>query len=252
MAGFKIDGVHSSELNIKVRDIIRPILPEINDYREKIPGRDGTILFPLSFGDKNIIVDCVVLHESKDTRVSEIRNIALKLYSFDEVKIEFDDEPDVYYEGKISQNIEIDQYQTFGFFSISFICKPFSISVKPSKYTEEFDYNSEKIILVESDGTVDSEFFIKVTPSVEIENLSVSIRNEEIVYTGKINKNETYILNTEGFEANIIKDENVLKSVTDKLKGQFPIIQPGENKVEVKAKDSFSGKIEVEFSNRYL
>lgn len=251
MSWFKINGVHSSDLNIKVLEVHKPILPQINDHRENIAGRDGSILFPLSFGDKEITVDCMILHESKETRTQDLRTLSSKLYTYDEVKIEFDDEPDVYYLGKISENIDLDRYPTFGLFSIKFICNPFSTSLESTEISNKYTAVEEKTVEAICDGTAPSEFTLEVTPEVGVQNFTVKIGDDELKYIGIINTNQKFVLNTEDLEAYII-DGSSKTNVSEQLRGRFPLILPGNNTITFSGNPDFAVNIKINFSNRYL
>ena len=81
----------------------RQLLPETNDSYVQVPGRNGSILYPQGLRDRYIELDCAYVGEDlPDIRV-KARDIAAWLYTEDREILSFDDEPNVYYRGKLAE-----------------------------------------------------------------------------------------------------------------------------------------------------
>lgn len=103
----------------------RPILPESNDTYVQIPGRQGSILYPRGLHDRYIELDCAYVGEDlPDIRV-KAREIAAWLYTQDREILSFDDEPNVYYCGKLAGEVDLEHIGKMAQFTLVFRCEPF-------------------------------------------------------------------------------------------------------------------------------
>ncbi|MFU0834010.1 MAG: hypothetical protein ACFWUC_13890 [Oscillospiraceae bacterium] len=241
---FQFGDVHSSELNLKVLHIQKPILPEFQDQRETMPGIDGTVLYPQSFESKQIEIECLLLHANQKAKYVENRQLA-KLYSQYEQKLITSDEPDVFYLGKLSGNFTPDSHKTLSSLTFSFTCQPFAYSL--NKKVMSYTKSSADIFMVTSNGTAYSEFKLTLTPQETIENVSISVGDVVLTYEAKIEAGKSLVVDTEEFEA-YLNDENV----TLNLSGEFPVIYPGENAVQITANNDFHYDATFEFYDRFM
>ena len=103
----------------------RQLLPETNDSYVQVPGRQGSIHFPRELADRRIDVDCAFVGEDlPDIRV-KAREIAAWLYTQDREILSFDDEPNVYYRGKLAGKVDFEHIGKMAQFSLIFRCEPF-------------------------------------------------------------------------------------------------------------------------------
>jgi predicted phage tail component-like protein len=244
MMWFQFGDIRSDELNIKVLRIRKPILPEFQDHRETIPGLDGTILYPQPFESKPIEIDCLLQHADRYNKYVENRLLA-KLYSREEQKLITSDEPDVFYLGKLSGNFTPDPHKTLSSFTLSFTCQPFAYSL--NKKVINYRKSSSDLFTVTSDGTAYSEFKLTLTPQETIENINIKVGDAVLVYGEEVAAGESLVIDTDAAEA-FIDGENV----TINLFGEFPVLYPGENVVEIAANNDFSYEVTFEFYDRFM
>jgi predicted phage tail component-like protein len=103
----------------------RPILPESNDNYVQIPGRRGSILYPQGPHDRYIELVCAYVGEDlPDIRV-KAREIAAWLYTEDREILSFDDEPGIYYRGKLTGEVGLEHIGKMAQFTLVFRCEPF-------------------------------------------------------------------------------------------------------------------------------
>jgi predicted phage tail component-like protein len=241
---FQFGDIRSDELNIKVLRIRKPILPEFQDHRETIPGLDGTILYPQPFESKPIEIDCLLQHADRYNKYVENRLLA-KLYSREEQKLITSDEPDVFYLGKLSGNFTPDPHKTLSSFTLSFTCQPFAYSL--NKKVMSFTKNSADLFTVTSDGTAYSEFKLTLTPQITVENVNIRVGHAVLVYGEEVAAGESLVIDTDAAEA-FIDGENV----TINLSGEFPVLCPGENTIQITANKAFNYEATFEYYDRFM
>lgn len=242
---FKFGDTHSDDLNIKVLRIRKPSLPDFQDQREYVPGRDGSIVYPQPFRDLPIEIDCLIKYSSKENKLIENRGLA-KLYSYGEGKLIISEEPDVFYVGKLGKSFQLDKHRTMSSFTLEFICQPFAYELRPT--IKSHTGRSGNLITVETIGTAYSEFKMAITPQSTINNLSIAVNVNVILnYVEKVPAGATLTIDTEEFEA-LIDDENVSMNLT----GEFPVLYPGGNEIKITSDTDFSYELIIEYYNRYF
>ena len=103
----------------------RPILPESNDSYVQIPGRQGSILYSQGLYDRYIELDCAYVGEDLPDLRTRAREIAAWLYTEDREILSFDDEPNVYYRGKLAGKVDLEHIGKMAQFTLVFRCEPF-------------------------------------------------------------------------------------------------------------------------------
>lgn len=244
MMWFQFGDVHSNELNIKVLRIRKPILPEFQDHRETIPGLDGTVLYPQTFESTTIEIDCLLQHADRYNKYVENRLLA-RLFSREEQKLITSNEPDVFYFGKLSGNFTLDPHKTMSSFTLSFTCQPFAYSL--NKKVMSYTKSSGDLFVVTSDGTAYSEFKLTLTPQETIENVNIKVGDAILIYEGEVAAGKSLVIDTDEFEA-YIDDENVSLN----LSGEFPVLYPGRNEIQIIADKDFSFEATFEYYDRFM
>lgn len=130
--GFSFNGRHSKDFGIIMRSTNRQLLPLINDQYIDVPGRSGSYLFPGEIQDREIQLDCAFMSKGLPDMRKIVHNIAVWLYTHDKAILSFDDEPGMYYRGKIASQIDFDHIATLGQFSLVFRCDPFAYGAEES------------------------------------------------------------------------------------------------------------------------
>ena len=122
--GFTYNGQHSSNFGLIMRSRNRALLPAAGDTFKEIPGREGSYLFPGTFQDRFIQLDCWLREASLIALKAKARQIAAWLRTADWAPLTFDDEPDKYYRAKIADQVDLTQIAGLGRFAVSFRCLP--------------------------------------------------------------------------------------------------------------------------------
>lgn len=126
MLGFSFNGKHCKEYGVGMRSINRQLLPSVSDIYDDLPGRHGSHFIPGEFLDREIDIDCAFVGKSiSDIRI-KARQIAEWLHTKDRQALCFDDEPDIHYMAKVSDQIDFQNTVTMGLFSVTFLCEPFA------------------------------------------------------------------------------------------------------------------------------
>lgn len=127
--GFKFKGQRCQDFGIIMRSKNRPILPAVRQQYEEIQGKHGSIDFSDdTLDDKIIEVDCTFIERSIPDLRNKARQIAAWLYGKGELV--FDDEPDLYYVGRLVNQIDLEQMVCLGRFTLQFRCHPLAQAVE--------------------------------------------------------------------------------------------------------------------------
>lgn len=131
MNGFTFDGQHSSNYSIIVNKKNVPLTPPIENRLQAISGFDGAWDYGVSYSPREIEIECTILAESKEDLKTKIRNLAGLLNPRKGAKpLIFDDDPDVQYFARLSNQIPLEQIGAFGTFTLQFTCPdPFTYGV---------------------------------------------------------------------------------------------------------------------------
>lgn len=248
MLYLKMKGKTSKEFNLLITGHDRDLFAEIRDEYFEIPGMPGNMQQSKEPGNKNIMVEFTLQAEDEKDLQIKMRNIKKWLISRDEVEIEFDDEPGIYYIGKVTSFTNPDFDRPFSEFQVIFTMQPYSVSNYLT--TEKHSGNTvseEDVFKVVSDGTAESEFILKVTPQTELSELKIVINDIELIYKARLQAGQTLLINTHDFMAHVGQE-----NVTLDLEGEFPLIEPGANDIIFKSNKTFSYTAEVEFNSRFL
>lgn len=267
--GFTFNGKHSDTFGVIMRSRNRVVLPVRNDEYEEIPGRDGGILFPGTFSDRFIELECALVTKSLPELRKAIRRIAAWLSTSGRARLIFDDEPDLYYLGRIANQIDLEQTMALGQFMLQFRCLPLAFSVK-EYMAEEWLYS--QVMQVDNEGTHDTAPEITITahqigqyravevtgaydPAVEdlvesdvtITNPTLVISGQTLRWLGTLAPGESLIVNCETMQATK-GGQNALGSVTE----GFPVLRPGVNGVKLITTNTVGGIVKIKYKERWL
>lgn len=132
MNGFTFDGIHSSEFSIIVNKKNVPLTPPIENRLQEISGFDGAWDYGISYSPREIEIECTVLAHSKEDLKQKMRKLAALLNPRKGAKpLIFDDDPDVFYYARLSNQIPLEQLGAFGTFTLQFVCPdPFTYATE--------------------------------------------------------------------------------------------------------------------------
>lgn len=202
--GFTFGGVHSDAFGLIVNKKDIPLTPPIDNRLQELGGHDGAWDYGISYGAKPIEVECTILADSNEDLKAKARRLAGVLNPRKGSKpLTFDDEPDVQYFARLSNQIPLEQLGALGTFVIQFTCPdPFTYSVKERRetFTEELkathegvheaspnltvthDGGSGKIENKRSDGIVEVLTFKDDSPSgtyvIDCKNKTITVDDE--------------------------------------------------------------------------
>ena len=247
MLGFSFKGFHCSDYGICMKSKNRMMMPQPKLFYEEALDMDGSYDFStvnadkrVHYGNRQISVDCYIVSDDfPDLR--ETARLAAGWLGFSEGRIVFDDEPAVYYVGRVSNKIDFVQAFKRGFFTLVFECRPFAYSVNGFDITYT-DVNQNRNFRFSNAG-------IPVRPIITVDgafsNLSISFNeNSRLTYNGTADGR--LVLNCKTMIATMGSD-----NVLPRLSGDFPTVKKGINIMSIYA-DSISADIEIAFDILYL
>ncbi|ABC61286.1 hypothetical protein [Geobacillus phage GBSV1] len=238
---FEFNGIHSNELNIRVLRFRKPVFPEFSDHYELIPGHDGGILFPQSFGMRSIEIDCLLLHD-QDNRTEAIRQLS-RILTKTEASLMISTEPDVYYIGKLAGTFVPDMHRTLSSFTLAFICQPFAYNVSKTSVSKQITASDKQITLV-NNGTYDVLPIIKIS-NANTNSLSLTLDDDKLTISNTLQTNDVLTIDCDEMTV-LLNDTNIL----DKTTGTFLTLRPGTNVMTIEAQNTLN--VSVEWRERFL
>ena len=119
--GVSFDGVHSSTYGIYLGKSPFLLLPELNNYFETIPGREGVLDYGSNYQQREIVLSCMVLAVSEQDLKEKSRAIAAWLDPAKGLKrLIFDTEPDKFYLARVTRGVQVEQIAKQGRFEVTF------------------------------------------------------------------------------------------------------------------------------------
>ena len=204
----------------------RPILPESNDTYVQIPGRQGSILYPRGLHDRYIELDCAYVGEDLPDLRTRAREIAAWLYTQDREILSFDDEPNVYYCGKLAGEVDLEHIGKMAQFTLVFRCEPFVYG------------GEENQIFVGDSAAVDNQGTTEILPRFTVTFTDTAtewkVTNQDSDYVRVVNE----FIATDELEVNCITGAILINGVRamDKLDWQnsrFFCLRVGESVLNV-------------------
>lgn len=244
----KLNGKSSRDFGLVITDWERPLQAENRDEYVNIIGIDGDLMIPKSLGNQNITVTFEKLIEGALAWKKEEKLIKTWLHSINEMKIEFDDEPGVYYIGKARNSSNPDFKRVAVEFTVDLVCQAYSIAVEPSAHNYIGNTVTEEDAFVfTSKGSAHSELILKIKPQTQLKELKINVNGVILLYDGTIAAGQTLTINTNTFMA-FVNEINVTLNII----GEYPVIIPGENIIKLSAEKPFAYTSSVEYIARYL
>jgi predicted phage tail component-like protein len=139
---FKFGSKWASEIGLVVKSKNRMALPVIRQRYEYIIGRDGNYDFSDgTLEDRIIDIECCFITSNVGDLRYKMRQVASWLYgNGKKQQLIFSDEIDLFYLGRLQNQIDLEQVVTFGEFTLQFRCEPFAYGVELAK--DAYDENS--------------------------------------------------------------------------------------------------------------
>lgn len=231
--GFTFNGLHSyRNFGIITKSSNRPLLPEIKEAVEDIPGRDGEYDYSAVnadkrqvFKDRLITLECTFKEPLKNELFMRVRQIAAWLVG-GEAALIFDDDNTVYYLAMVKGGIDFERMlKTCGKFNIVFKCKPFAFSTVQSQSTF-FLSQDNNAVHIHNSGSWPVKPLITLSGTAS--QLHIICGDKELVINDALNNN---YLEIDCENMKVIKDFTVNK--LNVISGSFIEFDCGENVVNI-------------------
>lgn len=157
--GFSFGGVHSNVFGLIMNKKNIPLTPPIDNRLQEISGHDGSWDYGFTYGNKVIEIDVTMFADTGVGLKAKARQLAGWLNPRNGIQsLVFDDDPDVQYFGRITNQIPLDQLGALGTFTLQFTCPdPFTYGIEERKAQFVNDLRTTH------NGTIDSLPKITVT-----------------------------------------------------------------------------------------
>lgn len=169
-----------------IKAVETDVLPPVSQNKVSVLYRPGTIDLGNTLGERIINVTIMVVGDNiKDLRVL-VRELAEFLYYEEDKQLILTDEPDKYYNAKISGDTRLDELLRYGETTLQFVCSdPFAYSLE-EKVVEYARIEDGQLILndITNDGTYEVE------PKIEIINGGENARKGEALYLSFLKDNQ--------------------------------------------------------------
>lgn len=260
MEFISFNGALSTKFGLKVKEVSRPLLPEIRDHYEMVPGRHGSYVFPQPYGDRPVSVTFTFKYKTVSERTGELRNIAEWLHSNKQEILMFEDEPDVFYLAKIDAQPDPDIMAMLGTFTISFKCKSFKYSRET--FEKVIQTTNNKAYGIVSAGTIETYPTVVIGAKYgDLKRPKITINDQTALYDSVLTNGSSIELNTEDFQASKSMERDIITtggydrsedSVFNKIEGDFGIFKPGANTVVFSCDDGTMAEIKFIWKDLYL
>lgn len=229
-------------MNILVTGLKIPLVSNMKDTYESVPGRDGNILFPGWLDDKRM--ECTLgVRCARSERIAKLREVARWLYTKERKQLIFDDSPDVYYMAKVSGQVDVEHLQGISLVKVAFQAEPFAYSVNKTSVSKQITASDKQITLV-NNGTYDVFPVIKVS-NANTNSLSLALGNDKLNISNALQTSDILTIDCDEMTV-LLNDTNVL----DKTTGTFLTLRPGKNVMTIEAQNTLN--VSVEWRERFL
>lgn len=240
--GFSFNGKHTREMDILVTDLKMPLVSNMKDTYESVPGRDGNILFPGWLEDKRI--ECMLgVRCVRSERIAKLREVAQWLYTRERKQLIFDTSPDVYYMAKVAGQVDVEHLQGISLVKVAFQAEPFAYSVNKKSVSKQIT-SSDKQITLANNGTYDVFPIIKIS-NANTNSLSLTLGGDKLTISNTLQSSDVLTIDCDEMTV-LLNDTNIL----DKTTGTFLSLQPGTNVMTVEAQNTLN--VSVEWRERFL
>ncbi len=136
MSAFTFNETTCTTMEVSVKDIIRPILPQLNKTEISIPQKNGT----WDFGNntyENRVIRCVCYINEASLAAAQTKAKTVASWLSNKGNLILDDDPNVYYYCRAYNDISGKQIRNYIEFDVEFDCQPlaFGSSAKTKTVT---------------------------------------------------------------------------------------------------------------------
>lgn len=231
--GFSFDGVHSSTYGIYLAKSPFYLLPELNNYFETIPGREGLLDYGSDHQQREIVLSCMVLAVSEQDLKEKSRAIAAWLDPAKGLKrLIFDTEPDKFYLARVTRGVQVEQIAKQGRFEVTFTAPdPYAYALDDQIFT----YTQTGNYVFKRDGTAISypRVEIKGTNTKGSGTIRITLNDKSIGYTGDLSGSELLVIDSDLLTAYKEANGQRVSAINDIDSVDFPVTKPGQNEVVI-------------------
>jgi len=202
---------------LKITDWERPLFPDQYDEYKQVAGRDGRKHQAKELGVRTIRVQFFRRNRCPEEWFNVKKDIVAWLFTRNEVEIQFDDEPNIFYIGKVTEADLPENYKPSTSFWITLTCHPLKYGQQIITNESEFTYN----------GTYDETPYLLTLENVTANELIVSVNGVEIKYTDTL-ENATVTIDTNELELRVNAELKVFE-----VEGYFSFLKSGQNVIDV-------------------
>lgn len=220
IGAFRLNGIASQDFDLISRSVKRPILPPAKTKRIELPNASGAYDFDdLEYGIRSITMRIMYIGKDYYELRTRARSIAAWLSNPSWVKLIMDDEQDLYYLAKITEELDLNNFWESGAIDVVFDCQPFAYSVQEKNIpgTSFVNPGTRKIDYKSPQG---SKFRIMATGS----NITIIMNGKTMTYSGA---NGVLIIDSINMEATL-NGENVFGRLSGDIDSFFTVL-PGQN-----------------------
>lgn len=260
MLDFTFNGVRASEMGLKVMDIKHSVMPAIRDQYELIAGRHGSYLFPQTYGDRIVSIDCLRISSDFKSVRQDIFPISAWLNTSNRKKLELNDTPDKYYMAKLANSGDLDRFLYTGTFTLEFNCEPFAYSIDDVIMIYTMESGTTQGICY--NGTAETSPSITITAAYgDIVSPKITINDVSLVYLGTIVSGGQIDINSNSFTVYKRMDRDIMTtgaydpaedSVLAFIDGEFPILKPDRNIMVYSSDNDISADIKIQYQERWI
>ena len=128
--------------NIIIQKIHRGT-PAVENERQSIPGKSGSLQVRSTHGDRSLEVDVAIIGSTRSDYLTKVATLMGQLYSTEEKDILLDDET-LTYKGILDASTNFNEMAIDGSGTLKFICQPYKVGTKKTA-TDGTDTNSGSV-----------------------------------------------------------------------------------------------------------
>jgi len=266
--GFTFNGTTVDNMlnnDIYLLDVDKAAAPEQHYAVFDLPNRDGDLIVPDKYSNKFITVTVGIWAlKAADRRAKEreiLKNIVGK-----KGRLIFLDEPSLFYEASVHDEIKRKEDKVWTKITISFICSPFMYELygdlrdETISSSQRYADDDGALINISSWENITSSFTdriinagnYKAMPEIYLfgnaKTVTVRINNDEFSFS---DLNGFVYINCKNLVVYTISD-NKKKSLLTNFSGAFPVIEAGENSIEIGGNNLKLDEIQINFPNTYI
>lgn len=229
----------SLDFDLVVVNWERPLLPDQNDEYRSIIGKDGQVHFSGDMDNIEVRVQFFKQNATIASWLRDRRNIVSWLHSQDEIEYRFDDEPDVYYIGKVTSTDIPENYKPAVSFWVTFTFQPFSYG---SSIQEEFEDTSSPLLINNSSNYM-TPYVATMSITSSVTSLSFELNGVSIIYDESLGSGDVVTIDLHEMELRVNDELKVIE-----VEGFFEYLQGGTNELKVSA----PAYVEIGYVERFL